>query len=463
MLTKYSKNSLNMSDRPTSFRQCFCIPELFAEKRWFSKRQVSSNHCVCKVYYLSSQIFVGEISCGVDRYFLPLVEVKKCPEKNKLHMCGKTFCEAEYMTKYVSKLFYGQVPGLSFRFFTPHTVRTRYVSPLETGSTNPIVLVTGDDDKKYVLKGYRKYDPFNSEPWFFEYLRDTGLTPRVVLTYFFGNVPMGMVTRFIDGAEDGGKRVFESALDTLKSGKIKIPEREVEKIANILFKFHEKMYNCKDDWCRKSYITSADIASWKDRARLYYRKIRETAFHIPEALLKNSLKLFERYLGLYKIKIHQDLHFSQMLYAPKTKQYFIIDFEGEPGRPPGHRGMLEPATRDLATLIRGVSYISFFALKSVKNMSIEETSKIISENHGLVDTARSWARELVSHILATYIKLYNKSSTKPLGLEKLSMSEISVLVKPWIVERALYEIHYELDYRKEMSLVAYITLVKNIP
>ncbi len=461
----YSKNSQNMSNRSTCFRQCYCDPTLFVDKRWFSKRQRINSHCLCKLHYLSPKIFVGEISCGVDKYFLPLLDAEKCPEKYRIPICDKNFCEAEFAIEFVSRLFSRQITGLRYRFFTSYATKIRQVSPLKTGSTNLVVLVTGNNGEKYILKGYRKYDSFNLEPLFFEYLRNTDLTPGFVFTYFFGSIPLGIVTRFLDEAEDGGKRIFESALDTLKSGKIKIPRKNVEKIVNVLFRFHEKMYNCTDDWCKKSYITSKDIVSWKKRVRFYNRKIQESSndFRIPESILEESLELFEKYLGLYKIKIHQDLHFSQMLYTPKTNQYYIVDFEGEPGRPPGHRKMLEPATRDLATLIRGVSYISFFALKSFNNMSIEETAKIIEENRGHVKTMRSWARELTRLVLSKYVELYNMSDTKPLGLEKLSIDEIYILIKPWIVERALYEIYYELNYRKEMSLVAYITLVKNIP
>ncbi len=75
--------------------------------------------------------------------------------------------------------------------------------------------------------------------------------------------------------------------------------------------------------------------------------------------LKNKLNIMIKsldYTGIYKIRIHGDYHLGQIIYSEK---YYVIDFEGEPLRKLSERSVRQIPLRDVAGMLRSLSYLIY--------------------------------------------------------------------------------------------------------
>lgn len=178
--------------------------------------------------------------------------------------------------------------------------------------------------------------------------------------------------------------------------------------------------------------------------------------HLRE-LVERSREKLESYVGSLKLRIHQDFHFSQTLLS-RSGDLVIVDFEGEPARPSWCASELEPGLRDLATLLRAISYISFFALREATGWRLEEAKAALLRGEGPVQRIVEWGWEAVEIIAESYLRSTPKSVC-PL----VSLDDALELLFPWFLERALYEAYYEGGYRPHLVQVAVSTLLAGIP
>ncbi|MEU9100383.1 phosphotransferase [Streptomyces sp. NPDC048361] len=85
----------------------------------------------------------------------------------------------------------------------------------------------------------------------------------------------------------------------------------------------------------------------------YARQLRELYRDLADAAGK----------GLAVQRVHGDLHLGQVLRGEPG--WVLIDFEGEPGRPPEERRRPQPALRDVAAMLRSFDYAAHHALAEV--------------------------------------------------------------------------------------------------
>jgi maltose alpha-D-glucosyltransferase/alpha-amylase len=132
-----------------------------------------------------------------------------------------------------------------------------------------------------------------------------------------------------------------------------------------------------------------------------------------------------------KIRIHGDYHLGQVLVT--RNDFVIVDFEGEPGHSVDQRRAKQSPLRDVAGMLRSVSYVEHGALRSVAHNEVEFNK--------LSPLAKAWAAEVRAAFLSAYdaearsAPLY--SSLTP-GRGLLGLFEL---------EKALYELRYELNSR----------------
>ncbi|MCS7014762.1 MAG: hypothetical protein RMJ19_00910 [Gemmatales bacterium] len=186
--------------------------------------------------------------------------------------------------------------------------------------------------------------------------------------------------------------------------------------------------------------------------------LAEAVLHL-EAPLRAQLSQLEAIVpGGLKIRIHGDYHLGQVLCT--EDDFVILDFEGEPVRPLVERRQKQAPLRDLAGMIRSFHYAA--------------VSAEITFAYGLPDSQRivlghwlqHWYLWSASAFLRGYIQTPNISQILPPRAR-----DILVLLNAFLIEKAAYELAYELNHRPDWIAIplrglhdlAASTALKNMP
>ncbi|MGZ5475698.1 MAG: maltose alpha-D-glucosyltransferase [Thermoanaerobaculia bacterium] len=175
--------------------------------------------------------------------------------------------------------------------------------------------------------------------------------------------------------------------------------------------------------------------------------LRRRAKDNPEAveLLSKDHELFERIKSIIagringqRIRTHGDYHLGQVLHT--ANDFVIIDFEGEPQRPLSERRIKRSALRDVAGMVRSFQYAPYAVVFGQAQGSVLRTEDAPALEAG----ARFWHR----WVSAAFLRAYLDESAKGSHLPK-TMPEIEVLLDAHLLEKALYEVVYELNNRPD--------------
>ncbi len=159
--------------------------------------------------------------------------------------------------------------------------------------------------------------------------------------------------------------------------------------------------------------------------------------------------LRDREITAVRIRHHGDFHLGQVLYT--GTDFIIIDFEGEPARPLAHRRIKTLAMRDVAGMIRSFSYAAYAALEP-------DTSDRPADER---DRTEPWASFWAAWAGAEYLKAYFETAANSAFVGN-SESERRILFDAFVLQKALYEVSYELNNRPDwvqIPLRGILTLV----
>jgi maltose alpha-D-glucosyltransferase/alpha-amylase len=141
-------------------------------------------------------------------------------------------------------------------------------------------------------------------------------------------------------------------------------------------------------------------------------------------------RLLDHKIDTAKIRTHGDFHLGQVLNT--GKDFVIIDFEGEPRLPLSERRLKRSPLRDVAGMLRSFDYAATTALREER----EDDRQLLAP----------WARTWVTRIRAEYLAAYLETAT-PAGFLPASADDTQLLLEVFQLDKALYEIGYELSYR----------------
>jgi maltose alpha-D-glucosyltransferase/alpha-amylase len=137
--------------------------------------------------------------------------------------------------------------------------------------------------------------------------------------------------------------------------------------------------------------------------------------------------------GLMKTRFHGDLHLGQVLVA--QDDFIIVDFEGEPGRSLGQRRAKSSALKDVAGMLRSFSYAAHAAALR-RNPGTADA--------GGLEVLDAWERDATHHFLSGYRK-----AAAGLACVPADDDSFHALLDLFLVEKALYELRYEIANRPD--------------
>jgi len=148
-----------------------------------------------------------------------------------------------------------------------------------------------------------------------------------------------------------------------------------------------------------------------------------------------------------RIRIHGDYHLGQTLRTgvkdgttASGGDFVLLDFEGEPARPLEQRRRKQSPLKDVAGMLRSYSYVAFAGLKAHQDANPQGA-------HG-TDAANlsKWARAWQNCASAEFLRAYRETVAKNPDLLP-SAGETQSLLDAFVLEKALYELLYELNNR----------------
>ena len=191
----------------------------------------------------------------------------------------------------------------------------------------------------------------------------------------------------------------------------------------------------------KAKISSLDDATAGDAGLLLWRRSGLFArVHALEALSAAGLR----------IRIHGDYHLGQTLRTAGSAaengaeqgDFVLLDFEGEPARPLAERRRKQSPLKDVAGMIRSFSYVAHSGLGYYLAYGPERADG--SGTHHMAAWASFWEDSVATEFLCAY-RTTMACATNLLPSEQ----HCQTLLSAYLLEKALYELLYELNNRPE--------------
>src|SRR5713101_2680609 len=191
----------------------------------------------------------------------------------------------------------------------------------------------------------------------------------------------------------------------------------------------------RDALLERANSTFDELARRRSRVNENDRRLVDDLVSHRRSLSRVLRELLPASGNAVKIRHHGDFHLGQMLIV--KDDVFIIDFEGEPRRSIEDRRRKAPAARDVAGLIRSIDYSATAALERALKSAPDEQSKIARALDG-------WRDSSVAAFLAGY-----RRSLSDARLWPQSLQDADRLLDFFLLEKAFYEIEYELAHRPD--------------
>jgi maltose alpha-D-glucosyltransferase / alpha-amylase len=194
-----------------------------------------------------------------------------------------------------------------------------------------------------------------------------------------------------------------------------------------------------------------DYAAWKahvrEDARATFQLLESRLHGLSGQVLENAQTLLARSGQVaaaiedcpvprgrsLKTRLHGDYHLGQVLV--RENDFVIIDFEGEPERPLAERRDKHSPLRDVAGMLRSFDYAQWSALR--------QAAKIGDEYARLLPLAAAWQAEARRTFLAAYAAAAGANGIYA------SFEDVGGLLRLFQIEKALYELRYEINNRPD--------------
>lgn len=268
----------------------------------------------------------------------------------------------------------------------------------------------------------------------------------------------GMMQEYLAGSRDAWAHVLDAAKKNPES-----TSRDIEKLGVITREMHDCLSGDAANAAGSAFAPLAteavDVERWAQKTK---ETIREAVALLEKQRAAGKLakdraaegeviaRRRDHYLswveeiadvigsdGGSRIRTHGDYHLGQVL-RTKSDSFVIIDFEGEPTRPLAERREKTSPLRDVAGMLRSISYAAATIVKGEPN---EKSDKRAVAERELV--GGRWERDA----RAAFLRGYTGTMKDERGLLPSDPKRFEALLSLFETEKVFYELAYELNHR----------------
>ncbi len=161
----------------------------------------------------------------------------------------------------------------------------------------------------------------------------------------------------------------------------------------------------------------------------------EQVLDLREEILRTFSDFFDHKVDTYKTRIHGDYHLGQVLF--NGRDFYIIDFEGEPMLSISERRLKKTPFKDVAGMIRSFHYAAYGQLLLNANYRKED-----------MEFLEKWARQWFHYISQSYLTAYLDRAAGQKFIPEKEV-DLQLLLRNYILEKAIYELGYEMNARPD--------------
>jgi maltose alpha-D-glucosyltransferase/alpha-amylase len=183
-----------------------------------------------------------------------------------------------------------------------------------------------------------------------------------------------------------------------------------------------------------------------------FHLLRRNLKTLPEAVVKGAEQILNREnavlarfgsildqkISAMRIRCHGDFHLGQVLYT--GKDFVIIDFEGEPAHPLSQRRLKRSPLRDVAGMLRSFHYAAYSALFNQQARGL-----VREDDLPYLESCLSFWYFCVS---AAFLRAYRVVAS-PGTILPPEEDTLRMLLDVYLLEKAIYELGYEMNNRPE--------------
>ncbi len=188
-------------------------------------------------------------------------------------------------------------------------------------------------------------------------------------------------------------------------------------------------------------LTEENFAALGERRRSLPAPLRAEADALlgrKGEALRRFRAIADRAISVRRTRTHGDLHLGQVLRS--GADFTFIDFEGEPARTLATRRIKRSPLRDVAGMLRSFHYAAHHALAAQVTHG-----GLRPEQRGAFE---AWAGYWSAWVSSSFLRAYARTAAGSVFLPRTA-TEMEFLVSVFLLEKAIYELGYELANRPD--------------
>jgi maltose alpha-D-glucosyltransferase/alpha-amylase len=247
---------------------------------------------------------------------------------------------------------------------------------------------------------------------------------------------------------------FDDIPETLQKFITSVTYERVVRLGQRTAEMHIALASDHDDpeFCPERFTQNYQRSIYSGNRKLVAEKLDGLASRIPSLpphiaeeagqildlrsdILECFSEIHQQKIHATKIRVHGDYHLGQVLF--NGKDFFIIDFEGEPLHTISERRLKKTPFKDVAGMIRSFHYAAFGQLVLNQNYRKEDMPHL-----------ERWAHQWFHYIRQFYLTAYLERAAGQSFIPD-DPAALRLLLRNYTLEKAIYEVGYEMNARPD--------------